>query len=843
MAKNQHRPNWTNEQLAQALEEVKSGAPKRKTAEKYGIPWGTLSDKLSGRRKMEVHVKTILSETEEQELVNYLKEMSIRGFGKTKDEFLLVVKNFLDQNERETKWQNNVPSSKWFRLFRQRHKEIVFRKPQLLGKQRALITKQDILEWFNAFTKAIKDIDPSILLEPERMYNLDESGFALNAVSGRILSCVGNKFPYQVGSEAKTMITTLVCCSATNHYTSPMLIYPGTQFRGFKPHEVFEASFIAKSKNGWTNQDLFCEWLRLVFVPQTSNIKKPLLLLADGHISHQSLQASKICADNGIVLYCLPPHSSHIMQPLDVGIFKTMKAEWKAAVKRQNETEIVTKRTFAKTFKDAYEKTVVKPLAENAFRACGLFPLDPNNIDWSKVLPTTGTTNNATPAKETESYLSTSALSSTPTSSGTPALETATYPRTSTLSSTPTPSEIFAEETAAYSPISTLSSITASGGTPATETETHPPVSTHSIPQAKTGSELDNPSYNSCRAGRSLDSDVSTDSVSTLRKFSMICSQIGDSTLNLYYTRLEEGYDCEDSLYSLWKSYYNEIVSKISTPKLTTERPVSVTDIETTSTQNPEMHALAIPQLKKGTKRMKSMKLPPLISSSDFRQMLIQKETEQQNEEERKKQRKIDMEEKRKAKAIEEERKKASREQKRKEIEERKRKKELESQLRKEERKRKREERLEMKAKGRLGQGKKNRKVSRKLYDSDTDTSVDERAMVLDDNSSDEYHLSDSGDYCEDEHDKVNDAEGQEGSRSIPEAIQRPMTTENQNIDNDTTDMHNPNDSLTCLTAVNVLDMNESLYQTPSRNLWSELGADSLQFISPTNFHTDQALE
>ena len=42
-------------------------------------------------------------------------------------------------------------------------------------------------------------------------------------------------------------------------------------------------------------------------------------------------------------------------------------------------------------------------------------------------------------------------------------------------------------------------------------------------------------------AGPSHNVDASTQSTNTLGKFSMLCSQIGENTLNLYYTRLEEG--------------------------------------------------------------------------------------------------------------------------------------------------------------------------------------------------------------------------------------------------------------------------------------------------------------
>ena len=80
------------------------------------------------------------------------------------------------------------------------------------------------------------------------------------------------------------------------------------------------------SDKGWTSQYHFTEYM-LAFAEATENMKKPIVLFVDGHISHQSIEVSKLCEDNEIILYSLPPHASHIVQPLDVGIFKTMKAE------------------------------------------------------------------------------------------------------------------------------------------------------------------------------------------------------------------------------------------------------------------------------------------------------------------------------------------------------------------------------------------------------------------------------------------------------------------------------------------------------------------------------------
>lgn len=167
----------------------------------------------------------------------------------------------------------------------------------------------------------------------------------------------------------------------------------------------------------------------------------------------------------------------------------------------------------------------------------------------------------------------------------------------------------------------------------------------------------------------------------------MICAQIGDATLNLYYTRLEEGYDCNDPLFTLWRTYYIELMSLMA-PRVTfqdTGSAQSQTITDTSSSQVREKNTLAIPPLTKGARRTKTLKLPALISSPDFRRMLLEKEADDKAEEARKKQRKLDLEERKKAKAIEEEQKKAKHEEKKREREEKKRQKEVQTQLRKEE--------------------------------------------------------------------------------------------------------------------------------------------------------------
>ena len=59
---------------------------------------------------------------------------------------------------------------------------------------------------------------------------------------------------------------------------------------------------------------------------------RPVLLIQDGHCSHVSIEGIELATAHSIHLLCLLPHTTHILQPLDVGVFKSFKAgqkgEW-----------------------------------------------------------------------------------------------------------------------------------------------------------------------------------------------------------------------------------------------------------------------------------------------------------------------------------------------------------------------------------------------------------------------------------------------------------------------------------------------------------------------------------
>ena len=83
---------------------------------------------------------------------------------------------------------------------------------------------------------------------------------------------------------------------------------------------------IATTHNGWTMNEKGVEWIR--HFEKHTKLRccgAYRLLILDGHESHHSTDFELFCKEQSIITLCMPAHSSHILQPLDVGCFGPLK--------------------------------------------------------------------------------------------------------------------------------------------------------------------------------------------------------------------------------------------------------------------------------------------------------------------------------------------------------------------------------------------------------------------------------------------------------------------------------------------------------------------------------------
>ncbi|KAF2176955.1 DDE-domain-containing protein [Zopfia rhizophila CBS 207.26] len=76
----------------------------------------------------------------------------------------------------------------------------------------------------------------------------------------------------------------------------------------------------------------------------------------------------------------MPAHSSHILQPLDVGCFSPLKRAYRRQVEKlmRNWFNYITKLEFLPAFRDAFNESITKSNIQGSFQGAGLvlFNLD-----------------------------------------------------------------------------------------------------------------------------------------------------------------------------------------------------------------------------------------------------------------------------------------------------------------------------------------------------------------------------------------------------------------------------------------------------------------------------------
>jgi hypothetical protein len=112
----------------------------------------------------------------------------------------------------------------------------------------------------------------------------------------------------------------------------PMLIYPYTRI----PSEIAKGvptdagGGVGHRPAGWMTAEAFYEYTANVFAShlRKHTVKFPAKLSVDGHRTHLTYQLSEICSELGIILLCIHPDATRLLQQLDVATFSPLKLGW-----------------------------------------------------------------------------------------------------------------------------------------------------------------------------------------------------------------------------------------------------------------------------------------------------------------------------------------------------------------------------------------------------------------------------------------------------------------------------------------------------------------------------------
>jgi hypothetical protein len=274
---------------------------------------------------------------------------------------------------------------KWVRRFLDRRLDLKSKYLRKYDYQRALCEDPEkVLGWFQ---RVQKTIESNGILHCD-IYNFDETGFQMGVAStAKVVTRSDRRNrPVVVQPGNREWTTVIECINATGWTLDPMIIFEGKLHIStwYENSPLPTAWRIAVSENGWTTDELTFEWLQQVFEPQTRSrtVGRYRLLILDGHGSHMTPEFDKFCKENSILIECMPAHSSHLHQPLDVGCFSVLKRVYGDLVRAKMAVGVhhIDKPLFLELFFEAHTKTFTSKNIKSGFTATGLVPLDPSQV-------------------------------------------------------------------------------------------------------------------------------------------------------------------------------------------------------------------------------------------------------------------------------------------------------------------------------------------------------------------------------------------------------------------------------------------------------------------------------
>ena len=246
-------------------------------------------------------------------------------------------------------------------------------------------------------------------IQAENMYNTDETGFVMgHAQSRRVIEIIrhprdqnGRLFPAdlpelhlrkgQTLQDGSREFATAICCvCADGTFLDSAIIFKAQNLQDswFTDMAGVPENFLfGVSPNGWTDNSKALAWLERSFGPSSTSEKKARatdsdadssrkwrLLMFDGHISHINNTFLHRCLDYQVLPVCLPPHTTHFLQPLDVSVFGPLKHAYSDLLQAQyaKGERGVYKGNFYKLFNCAQNKAFTNANILSGFHHTGL---------------------------------------------------------------------------------------------------------------------------------------------------------------------------------------------------------------------------------------------------------------------------------------------------------------------------------------------------------------------------------------------------------------------------------------------------------------------------------------
>ena len=317
-----------------------------------------------------------MTDKEEAELVDFLLRCASIGYPKTRKQALAIVQRPLDSRNAQ-----HTVTDGWWASFCRRHPVLSLRTPAPLSRARAAASNSESIERY--FDLLEETLDVYRLRErPHLIFNMDETGMPLNPKPPKVIASSKARTVTSTSSGDKTQQTIVGCVSAGGRAMPPMVIWDRKSITPTHAKGEVGGTTYAFSSKGWMDSVIFDGWFANHFL-RWLPMDRPILLLLDGHSSHFCPETLRNAAEQEIIVFALPPNTTHLSQPLDKGCFGPLKMRWRQVCHKymsENPGKIVTRYSFSELFAEAWNDSMIPCNILSGFSTTGIFPVNRNAL-------------------------------------------------------------------------------------------------------------------------------------------------------------------------------------------------------------------------------------------------------------------------------------------------------------------------------------------------------------------------------------------------------------------------------------------------------------------------------
>ena len=264
---------------------------------------------------------TILTEVQEQAVFQFCLDQLEVGLGATPSIIYAAI-CYLRQQEKR-----NPPSRSWFQKLLKRNPSLHTIETKPIAQVRiATHSEEDLKNFFVEYQNTLAKYG---INRAKYIFNMDESGIRIGCPTGEIVIVPTEVKELYTGSPENRKSLTIIetICADGSVPPPPVVICPGEKIMENWIHDnLTGAEVIAVSQTGYTNEKVALAWLNHFIKHAGAGPNKHWrILLLDGHITHCQDDFIIKCHENHIVPYQFPSHLTHVLQPLDVGVFRPWK--------------------------------------------------------------------------------------------------------------------------------------------------------------------------------------------------------------------------------------------------------------------------------------------------------------------------------------------------------------------------------------------------------------------------------------------------------------------------------------------------------------------------------------